>query len=202
VTAGAKACIPPPTVGDLIGRARCDGFPRVRAGEREFGPGAHVWRTQLEALTDAERLRVWQADWTIVVPSIARPAPKTIAPRAREATAAQLRALADALAKWHGLERWSCFAPQPPLPPFSVRWIDPAAPEPGFPIDRAEALVAYFADADPVLALRLDSAPDVLHRTCLHELQHLVDEPLFRAGWSIDVLEQRARETAARLAGL
>jgi hypothetical protein len=135
-------------------------------------------RAEFDRLLDA--IEAFDAEQGIVETRMA-PAPPVPASVPRGPSAIQLRALGDALAKWHGLERWSCFTAQAPLPPFSIRWIDPAAPEPGFPTDRAEAATFFFDDADPVLCLRLDSDPDVLHKTCLHELQHLADAPLFAA---------------------
>jgi len=128
------------------------------------------------------------------------PAP---AGRRREPTAAQWRAVGDALEKFCGRGRWAGFAPvAATLPDFEIAWVDPANPPAGFDVGRAAASTAVFAGGHVRVSVRLDLDDAELHRAVLHELQHVLDEPMLRAGWPDHVLEQRARDTAARLAHL
>jgi len=120
----------------------------------------------------------------------------------RQPSVEQLRAVRDALERFTGRGRWILHgAVACELPDFELRWIDPASPEPGFPIHRALASTAFFRDNRAVVCLRLDATPAALLRAVVHELQHVVDEPWIVGGRMNEALyETRARATAARLA--
>ena len=90
------------------------------------------------------------------------------------------------------------------MPVIEFRWQDPANPDPGFEADHAAAQTSVFKNgAYCVVSFRTDMSPEELHRQALHELQHCADAELFIAGrFSRDQVEERARNTAARLAWL
>jgi hypothetical protein len=122
----------------------------------------------------------------------------------RQPSQAQWRAVREGLERFTGRGRWSAFSPIAcQLPPVEIRWIDPANPEPGFPIERAAAMTSLFADGRIVVCFRLDQQPRNILRSALHELQHVVDADAIRSRrMSEATYEQRARDTAERLSAL
>jgi len=176
----------------IAAHGRCDGWPGCAFGTPGTA-GVHV------SLSDAERgeLRAWLGDGS--QPGRDTPTARAVPAASRGPSAEQLRGFRTALEKLTGRGRWSHLSPHIlALPDFELRWIDPDHAEPGFPLARANASTSIFKDGSVVICLRLDHDEAQVHRSALHELAHLVDVALLKAGYPDHYLEARAAETVAR----
>jgi hypothetical protein len=110
-------------------------------------------------------------------------------------TVEQMRAIRTALEKFTGRGQWGSHAGYI-LPPFELRLDDPELP-PG------KAGVVFLTKGGAIVMLvRVERRqPEDIHRTVLHELQHVFDAHRF-GELSVAALEERAENTAERLSAL
>lgn len=100
------------------------------------------------------------------------------------------------------LEKFLLECPIEMLPAFDIRWDDTTLLS-----DDANACVSFSGDGSAVVVLRSTLPPASVHRSMIHELQHLRDHVLCTEGMWLGLidrewLEGRAYDTAARLGPL